>query len=286
MEQNRNFLGLAVTKVDLDTLRYRVSRLERGSSPLADARFPTGSQAIDAALGGGLVRGALHEVFAEGMAHEPAAAAFAIALALRASDASGRTASDRRPIVWVRQDFVGLEIGEIHAPGLAELGLSPDRLILVRARDGPSVLRAGEEAARCPPLGAVLVEPWGNPKTLDLVATRRLQLAAARADLPVFMVRAGGTPTPSAAATRWSIRAALSRPFAAEAPGRPCFVADLLKDRAGAAGRGWTVEWNRDRLAFTDIPADGAALPRSVASLPAGGPGDAPERAREGRRAG
>jgi len=275
-------------KAELEALRERVARLERGSSPVsgpaAGARFSTGSRAIDTALGGGLSRGALHEVFAEGMADEPAAAAFAIMLALRASDA--------KPIVWVRQDFVGLEMGEIYAPGLVELGLSPDRLILVRARDGPSVLRAGEEAARCPPLGAVLVEPWGNPKTLDLVATRRLALAAARADLPVLMVRAGGTPTPSAAASRWRVRSAPSRQMEAEAPGHPCFVADLLRDRAGAAGRGWTVEWNRDRLAFTDIPFTGipisdisgsdAALPGHVVSAAAGGPDHPAEERRAG----
>lgn len=271
-----------MASVDLEALRYQVSRLERGSSPIASARFGTGSHAIDAAIGGGLVRAALHEVFADGMANEPAAAAFAIALALRASQG--------RPIVWVRQDFVGLEMGEIYAPGLAELGLSPERLILVRARDGPSVLRAGEEAARCPPLGAVLIEPWGNPKTLDLVATRRLALAAARSNVPLFMVRAGGTPTPSAAASRWSIRSALSRPFETEAPGHPCFVADLLRDRAGAAGRGWIVEWNRDRLAFSDITsgiaadwaADRTALPGRVVPDPAGGP----HHARHAQRAG
>lgn len=237
-----------MARADLEALKDKVSRLERGSSRIASDRFDTGAQAIDAALGGGMVRAALHEVFAEAMAHEPAAAAFAIGLALRASGAT-------RPIVWVRQDFVGLEMGEIYAPGLAELGLSPDRLILVRVRDGPSVLRAGEEAARCPPLGAVLIEPWGNPKTLDLVATRRLALAAGRSGVPLFMVRAGGTPTPSAAATRWSIRPAPSRPFPAEAPGHPCLVASLLKDRVGAAGRGWTVEWNRDRCSFIDLPA-------------------------------
>lgn len=268
--------------VDLEALRDQVARLERGSSPMAGVQFATGSPAIDAALGGGLVRAALHEIFADGMASEPAAAAFAIALALRASDG--------KPIVWVRQDFVGLEMGEIYAPGLAELGLSPERLILVRARDGPSVLRAGEEAARCPPLGAVLIEPWGNPKTLDLLATRRLALAAARANVPLFMVRAGGTPTPSAAASRWSIRSALSRPFPAEAPGHPCFVADLLRDRAGAAGQGWVVEWNRDRLSFTDIAAgiasDGTPLPRRVVSASGGGSHPAPGAARGGRRTG
>jgi protein ImuA len=271
-----NSFGQAVVKAELEALRERVLRLERGSSPVsglgADARFAIGSPAIDAALGGGLVRGALHEVFAEGMAHEPAAAAFAILLALRASGA--------KPIVWVRQDFVGLEMGEIYAPGLAELGLSPDRLIMVRARDGPSVLRAGEEAARCPPLGAVLIEPWGNPKTLDLVATRRLALAAARANLPVLMVRAGGTPTPSAAASRWSVRSAPSCPMEADAPGHPCFIADLLRDRAGAAGRGWTVEWNRDRLAFTDISAASAAFPGDLVPAAAGGPDHPPDQRR------
>lgn len=255
-----------MARADLETLREEVARLERGSSPVAAERFTTGSQAMDAALGGGLARGALHEIFAEGISNEPSAAAFAIALALRAPG--------KRPILWVRQDFVGLEMGEIYAPGLAEFGLSPDRFILVRARDGPAVLRAGEEAARCPPLGAVIVEPWGNPKVLDLAASRRLSLAAARSGLPLFLVRAGGTPTPSAAATRWSIRAAPSRPLLADAPGHPCFTADLLRDRAGAAGRGWTVEWNRDRLAFTDIPGNSASLSRGVVPPVAGGPRD------------
>jgi protein ImuA len=263
-------------RAELDTLRQQVARRGGGASSIASERFETGSCEIDSSIGGGLANGALHEIFADGLAHEPAAAAFAIALALRASG--------KRPIVWVRQDFVGLEMGEIYAPGLAELGLSPDRLILVRARDGPSVLRAGEEAARCPSLGAVLIEPWGNPKTLDLVATRRLALAAARSNLPVFMVRAGGTPTPSAAATRWRIRAALSGAFEAEAPGHPCFVAELLRDRAGAAGHSWTVEWNRDRLALSDIAgtiaATGSALPRHLVSLAASGP----DHSRETRR--
>ena len=85
MEQNVNSSAgkgaVIVANVDLDALRSQVSRLERGSSPIAGARFATGSRAIDGALGGGLVRAALHEVFADGMASEPAAAAFAIARA-------------------------------------------------------------------------------------------------------------------------------------------------------------------------------------------------------------
>lgn len=244
-------------KADLEALRREVAQLERGSSPVASERFSTGSWTIDAALGGGLARGALHEIFGASVMDGAPAAGFAIALAVRASG--------NRPVVWVRQDFVGVELGEIYAPGIAELGLSPDRLILVKARDGPSVLRAGEEAARCPPLGALLVEPWGNPKMLDLTASRRLALAAARSNVPLFMVRAGGTPTASAAATRWSVRASPSVALDAEAPGHPAFEIELLRDRVGASRRNWTVEWNRDQRLFKDIET----IPRRVVSVPA-----------------
>ena len=245
---------------DLEALRREVSHLERGSSPVASGLFSTGSETMDAALGGGLNRGALHEIFARQIMDEPSAASFAVTLALRA-------AGDR-PVVWVRQDFVGLEMGEVYAPGLAELGLSPDRLILVKSRDAPGVLRAGEQAARCPPLGAVLIEPWGNPKALDLVASRRLALAAARSGVPLFMVRAGGSPGPSAAATRWSIAAAPSAALEAEAPGHPAFEVNLMRDRVGSAGRNWIVEWDRDKRAFKDLKK----ISGGMVSLPAGGP--------------
>lgn len=258
-----------MSKGDLEALRREVSRLERGSSPVASERFSTGSAQLDAALHGGLSRGALHEVFAAQTADEPSASGFAVMLAVRASA--------KRPVVWVRQDFAGIEAGEIYAPGLAELGLSPDRLIVVRARDGPSVLRAGEEAARCPPLGAVLIEPWGAPKALDLVASRRLALAAARSNVPLFMVRAGAQPEPSAALTRWRVRAALSTALEADAPGHPAFNVELLRDRAGAAGRNWIVEWDRDSGIFKDrigkkhSATDAPSLSGGMVSVPAGG---------------
>lgn len=256
-----------MTKQDLEALRREVSRLERGSSAAPSDRFSTGSAQMDAALQGGLNRGALHEILAAQTADEPSAAGFGVMLAIRASA--------KRPVVWVRQDFVGVEMGEIYAPGINELGLSPDRLILVRARDGPAVLRAGEEAARCPPLGAVIIEPWGAPKVLDLVASRRLSLAAARSNVPLFMVRAGAQPEPSAALTRWRIRAAPSTPLEADAPGHPAFNVELLRDRAGAAGRNWIVEWDRDSRIFKDRIREAVpSLSGGMVSVSAGGPSD------------
>jgi len=257
-----------VKQADLEALRRKVSQLERGSSPVASGRFSLGEPAIDAALQGGLVRGALHEIFPAGTADEPSASAFAVALALRAATT--------RPILWIRQDFAGVETGEVYAPGLVELGLSPERLILVRARDGPGVLRAGEEAARCAPLGAVLIEPWGNPKALDLAASRRLALAAAQSGVSLFMVRAGASPVANAAMTRWEVRTAPSREFEANAPGHPAFAITLLRHRAGSPGRSWIVEWDRDRRVFNHLPAQNIQeMAGGMVPLPVGGQADA-----------
>jgi protein ImuA len=123
----------------------------------------------------------------------------------------------------------------------------------------------------------VLIEPWGNPKALDLAASRRLALAAARSNLPLFMVRAGATPEPSAAMTRWRVRSALSVELEANAPGHPAFGINLLRLRGGASGQTWIVEWDRDLRAFKDLPkVSGGMVP-----LPVGGPRDAAEGVRQ-----
>jgi protein ImuA len=245
--------------VDLAELRQRLAKIERKGALGGPEPFPLGVEEIDAALGGGLARGALHEVFAARTADAPSASAFSIGLALRAAG--------KRPLIWVRQDFAGVETGALYAPGLAELGLDPTRLVLVRARDGPDVLRAGEEAARCSALGAVLIEPWGAPKALDLVATRRLSLAAEASGVSLVMIRAGADPAPSAAATRWSVRSSPSTPLEADAPGGPAFAVDLVRARAGPAGRTWRLEWDREQRSFRLAPP----LHVGVAAPPAGG---------------
>ncbi len=67
------------------------------------------------------------------------------------------------------------------------------------------ILRAGAEAARCPAVGAVLMEPWGEARPLDLTASRRLTLAADQSGVTVFLLRArprppGPAPPPAAGA--------------------------------------------------------------------------------------
>jgi protein ImuA len=253
---------------EIEELRHRLAAIERKGALGARGAFSLGVAEIDGMLNGpqgaGLALGALHEIYAHQAADAPAACAIALAFVMRAAGG--------KPIVWVRQDFAAIEMGEIHAPGLVELGLDPERLVLVRVRDGPSALRAAEEAARCPALGAVLIELWGQHRSLDLVATRRLSLAAEGSGVPLIMMRAGASPTPSAAATRWRVRAAPSIPLEADAPGHPAFVIDLVRSRAGPAGRSWNVDWNRDQRSFhLHLPEGPAAAAQPLSGPLSGG---------------
>jgi protein ImuA len=248
----------------------------RESRNRPDGRFSFGLSAIDRHFKGGLERAALHEIYAAGTGDFVSAVGFAGALACRAGQG--------RPLCWIRQDFADVETGALYPPGLADLGFAPDRLLLIQARDGAGVLRAGAEAARCSSLGAVVIAPWGAPREFDLTASRRLTLIAETSRVPILLLRVAMAPHPSAAQTRWLVRAAPSRVQAAKAPGSPVFHVSLLRHRGGVASGEWCVEWNRDRQSFEPGPdfqaefnskPDAASLFCSVVPIPADRPGPA-----------
>ncbi|MBL9010171.1 MAG: hypothetical protein JNL56_03230 [Alphaproteobacteria bacterium] len=244
----------------LAALRTQLAGLDGRPVAGAGVRVALGAPAIDATLDGGLARGAVHEIYAARPADAAAAAGFTVGLAIRAAG--------EKPIVWVRQDFLDHEAGRVHPPGLADLGLDPGRVLLVRAKDIAALLRASGEALRCAALGAVLMEPWGVSPLLDLTTSRRLGLAAEESGVPALLLRVAADPAPSAAATRWRAAAAPSAPLEAGAPGHPAFDITLERRRGGAAGETWAVEWNRELGVFRERPA----LSGAVVSLPAGRP--------------
>lgn len=253
----------------LSALRRRVAAIETSQAePARDSSLPDAQRMsidrdeVDRALGGGLARRALHEVHAASDADHVAAAGFSAALALGAAVG--------RPIAWIRQEYAAFEGGELHADGLAALGLDPSTLILARLRDPVSVLRAGIEAVRCAALGAVIVEPWGEPKILDLTMQRRFSLAAEASGVTVFLLRPGAQPRPGNAETRWLVRSSPAGALAMNAPGHPTFDLTLLRHRRGPAGGPWRLEWNRDERCFERqaLRRDPPALPR-LGSAPA-----------------
>ncbi len=234
----------------------------------ASETIALGAPALDRRLGGGILRAALHEAYAGTAADAPAATGFALALARRAM------AGKQKPLLWVRQEALSTEAGAPYPPGLADIDIDPAAVAFIRVRDAKEALQAGAEAGRCATVGATLIELFGAARAYDLTASRRLALAAAAAGAPIFIVRAGAAPAPSAAASRWLVRALPSRPRAANAPGSAAFAIFLLRQRGGAAGHAWRVEWNRDRGAFKDRTFDAPSLSRPVASLSVGGAPD------------
>ena len=240
----------------LAMLRRNLASIAGSRLLSADRRIATGHPALDAELGGGLAFGRLHELYAADADDGPSATGFAAMLALRA-------VGGRAPIFWLRTDDAERRGGSVHGPGLIELGGDPDSLVLGQAPDTKALLRVAADAARCPGLGALIVETHGRCPDLDLTASRRLALAAEQSGATLFLLRLAAEAVPSAADTRWAVGAAPSQALEADAPGAPNFDIELLRRRSGPAGMRWRLEWNRDRLIFID-----PALPGAVVSLP------------------
>jgi protein ImuA len=235
----------------LSRLPYTAAVAVAAPKSAGETIVSTGVSKLDANLRGGLAVGAIHEIYAETVADAPAMTGLGLGFTHRLARG--------RPIVWVRRDFIDTEVGEPYRPGLAGFGLDPSGVTFVRTRTPLETLQAGLEAARCTALGVVLIELWGETKAFDLTASRRLVLAAQGSGVPVVMACAASVPQPSAAETRWRVRAASSRALPANAPGQPAFSVTLLRQRGGAAGQQWYLEWNCDRGCF-DGRAEGTAL--------------------------
>jgi len=269
-------------------LRGSIERIEAHGDAYMPDRVALGHADADATLQGGLVMGAMHEVFAEGR-QSAAATGFIAGLA-------GRAAA-RRPLLWVRQDFTEIESGVLSMSGLAELGLDPRLLVTVRAADVDTALRTAADAMACDALGVVVLEVWGEARQLDLVASRKLTLAAQTSGVTGLVLRVAAEPSPSTAETRWIVRAAHSPPAAASMPaaalrpagalrpaaawsawGAPVFDAQLVRNRHGPVGQ-WIMEWKCDECLF----GKPAAYPQPVAAAPAHRPHPTPARAQQRR---
>jgi protein ImuA len=197
----------------LVTLRERVRQIER---PITAAHgvMPFGLAAVDRVLpGGGLARGALHEILGAGGDEEDGAlaAAFAASIVARLISAGDGASAGDGIVLWC------LSRPDLYGPGLAILGLDPARLVLVRAARDIEILWAMEESLHTSGVAAVV----GEVGTLPDVASRRLQLAAERSGVTAFALRrwrnseqaASERNLPNAAMTRWRVQALPSQPI-------------------------------------------------------------------------
>lgn len=212
----------------------------------------TGVPAFDEVLGGGLPLAALTEIHAGEMRDAGAAAGFVLAL----TSLLLRRAEGRAAMLWVATADMFHEAGLPYAPGMLErFGIAPEALLLSQAPRLVDALWVAEEGARLPCLSAVLIELRGNPKLLDLTATRRLHRRAQEAGRPVFLLRHGALAEPTAAPLRLIVSPApseLRRTLGgslARSIGPPGFRIVVGKNRMAMPGQ-FELDWNSDALAL------------------------------------
>jgi len=239
----------------LEQLRQRLQALQK-TAGIEDGpgALPLGIAAVDEVLGGGLARGALHEIAAASEAHLAAATGFALGLAsFRDGGEAREPGMTRRHLTWLAEDMALSESGAPYGPGLDAFGLAPERLLTVAAARPRDLLWAMEEALRCRAIHAVIGE-WRHG-VIDMVALRRLSLAAAEGGVLALLLRASPADDASPAATRWIVSAAPNTGFAAH----------LMRNRRGPTGS-WILEWSdsdeRFLLATHAQPVAAPALDR------------------------
>lgn len=191
--------GVNGERLNLADLRERIASMERLGSG-RDGRaavMPLGVPEIDSNLPWrGLPRGCLHEIVSgEGDGAGPGFAAYLLA----------RLAAFG-PVLWLSPR------PDAYPPALERLGRAgwTRRLLLVQARKRDELLWAMEESLHAPGPAAVL----GEIAAADMVASRRLQLAAETRGVTALLLRVGPVKAAmgagSVAATRWRAESAPS----------------------------------------------------------------------------
>ncbi len=223
----------------LSHLRQALATIDKdkGFSLAGEELLPLGLPAVDAALGGGLACGALHELAPAAPAQFGTALGFALALAaLRAAGGKGRKGHTSSAL-FIQTDFAALEAGALYGPGLECLGLPMERLIVLRVPRPVDALWACEEALKSRGVAVVIAELPEAGEAADFTATRRLTLAARAGGGLGILLRHRPLPIATAAATRWQIAAAPSTPDRFGGLGRTAFDLSLNRNRRGHCGR-------------------------------------------------
>lgn len=231
----------------IEKLRQRLEVLRTTTGiDRAPGVLPFGIAEVDDVLGGGLARGALHEIAAASERHLAAATGFTLGLA--ALPLATLPMSRGKTLLWIAEDMALAESGAPYGPGLDAFTLAPERLLTVAVGHRHELLWTMEEALRCHAIGAAIGEIRHGP--LDPVAIRRLSLAAAQSGALALLLRGGPMRDASTAATRWIVSTAPTASSNKFEFGAPRFAAQLVRNRRGPTGS-WIFEWRENDERFT-----------------------------------
>jgi protein ImuA len=202
-------------------LQEKIDRIGGGYARRRD-KHAFGVPGIDDRIHGGLAFGCTHEIAGGGVDGVNGAASV-----LFAAGIAGRT---KGPVFWcfVRDD--------LFPPALAHAGLDMGRVMFIQCKDEKAVLDSAEEIIRFGGVAACVAEVVRLP----MIASRRLQLAAERSGTMALIVRrwrrqseATDYGQPTASATRWRISLLPSEPLPVAGVGRPRWLVELMRARAG-----------------------------------------------------
>lgn len=230
------------TRAELADLRDRIRKLEN-TSARPRTYLPFHVPEIDNRLpGGGIALGALHEVAGggSGAIDGAAAAAFCAGIAARTGG----------QVMWC------LTKADLFPAGIAQAGLTPDRLLRVEVDDDKSLLLAFEEGLRHGSLTAVVAEV----SRLDMTASRRLQLAAESTGTLGLALRrwrrevdAADFGHPTASRTRWRVTEVLPEELPVAGVARARWAVELMRVQ-GAECADFILE-ACDEQGFVALPA-------------------------------
>ena len=175
----------------LRSLRDAIARLEKAPPPGGGAVLPTGLAALDALLGGGVVRGRVAE--------------------LHGGPASGKTTLAL--LALARATDLGLAAyvdgpGELYAPAVAALGVTLPRLLVVRPKTLAQALWSAEVLARAGTFAVVAADLTGLNGAVPPAASRRLAEAADAGRAAVLLL----APVPTGLTTSLRLRSSAAGP--------------------------------------------------------------------------
>lgn len=215
-------MSIATNRALIHELQERIDKIAGGSAKKRGT-LPFGVPEIDDRLpGGGLAFGALHEIAGGG--------SDAVVGAVSALFAASIAARTKGTVVWC------LTRPDLFAPGLAQVGLHPDRVIYCESDNEDGVLASMEEALSFGGLSTVV----GELVRLPMTESRRLNLAAEKTGVMGIVIRRWRRPAeatdfgnPTASSTRWRVSCLPSEPLPVEGVGRPRWLLELLRAKAG-----------------------------------------------------
>ena len=210
----------------------------------------------------------LHDIAGEAYPDFATALGFALAAAFAATDDS------RKPVFFCEQIISQRDQGSLYGPGLLQIGITPERLVIASVKTEQDLLWCAEEALSSGGVGAVVLRLSPLEKKYAFTQSRRLHLRALEAGLPAFVARGAPERGAIAAETTWRVSARPGKPvdgFAARAASKRIlddarWEARLERARTAAPGSyllGWSGEkQNRKTIRLhMDVPlADGLAV--------------------------